>query len=447
MIAMAVNKVIYGGSTLIDLSGDTVTADKLLAGYTAHCADGTAITGTLEPVTDTSDATATAEDITNGKTAYVNGEQITGTHVCEIGSADGLHIWEKYSTSTGIVEVEESDVDLSFRVSNNYINNAWDDVDYSDEIEIVDGSLSLVNPSTVTISSQATAETVIGKYVKLYVSSPLSYYRIPASATVSHTGSVSNGEHYKASQGFELSVGSLKGTFIENVCSSDSTIYPTDGEQNGYWYVYKGLLSDLIVDGGGGSVTLQEKTVTPSESQQTVTPDSGYDGLSKVTVDAVSNTYVGSAVERKSAVTYTPGTSNQVISANQYLSGAQTIKGDANLISSNIKSGISIFGVSGSYNVSGSETTNNCEAHRITSSSDTLSFSTTEGTIKVWGYGSVKETYATTVYAFVGDGYYKGSSDGSPSKTSATFGLNSDGTLSGLPSGLTSMDLLVTIGV
>lgn len=43
---MPVNKVIYGGSTLIDLSADTVTADKLLAGYTAHDKSGTQITGT-----------------------------------------------------------------------------------------------------------------------------------------------------------------------------------------------------------------------------------------------------------------------------------------------------------------------------------------------------------------------------------------------------------------
>ena len=33
---MAINKVIYGGRTLIDLSGDTVTADKILDGFTAH---------------------------------------------------------------------------------------------------------------------------------------------------------------------------------------------------------------------------------------------------------------------------------------------------------------------------------------------------------------------------------------------------------------------------
>lgn len=33
---MAINKVIYGGETLIDLTGDTVTADKILSGFTAH---------------------------------------------------------------------------------------------------------------------------------------------------------------------------------------------------------------------------------------------------------------------------------------------------------------------------------------------------------------------------------------------------------------------------
>lgn len=39
----AINKVIYGGRVLIDLTGDTVTADKLLAGYKAHGADGNII--------------------------------------------------------------------------------------------------------------------------------------------------------------------------------------------------------------------------------------------------------------------------------------------------------------------------------------------------------------------------------------------------------------------
>lgn len=40
---MAINKVIYGGQTLIDLTGDTVTADKLLEGVTAHDKAGEAV--------------------------------------------------------------------------------------------------------------------------------------------------------------------------------------------------------------------------------------------------------------------------------------------------------------------------------------------------------------------------------------------------------------------
>lgn len=43
---MTTSKVIYSGRTLIDLTGDTVTEESLLRGYTAHKADGTIITGT-----------------------------------------------------------------------------------------------------------------------------------------------------------------------------------------------------------------------------------------------------------------------------------------------------------------------------------------------------------------------------------------------------------------
>ena len=40
---MAISKVVYGGNTLIDLTADTVTADKVLAGVKAHGADGEAM--------------------------------------------------------------------------------------------------------------------------------------------------------------------------------------------------------------------------------------------------------------------------------------------------------------------------------------------------------------------------------------------------------------------
>ncbi len=56
-----------------------------------------------------------------------------------------------------------------------------------------------------------------------------------------------------------------------------------------------------------------------------------------------------SDVLAKTATTYTPTTSNQVISSDVYLAGDQTILGDANLLSENIKSGVTIFGVTGTY--------------------------------------------------------------------------------------------------
>ena len=48
IMANVINKVVYGGTTLIDLTADTVTAEKLYKGATTNKKDGTKITGTAE---------------------------------------------------------------------------------------------------------------------------------------------------------------------------------------------------------------------------------------------------------------------------------------------------------------------------------------------------------------------------------------------------------------
>ena len=128
----------------------------------------------------------------------------------------------------------------------------------------------------------------------------------------------------------------------------------------------------------------QAKTVTPATSAQTVKPDNGYDGLSQVTVSAMptatqatpsisvssgglitasatqSAGYVAAGTKKatkqltvQAAQTITPGTADKTIPSGRYLTGTQTIKGDGNLTASNIKSGVSIFGVAGTFEGSG----------------------------------------------------------------------------------------------
>ena len=76
-----INKVIYGGNTLIDLTSDTVTSSRLLNGYTAHDKSGAIITGECTYDADTSDATANADEILATKTAYKNDIKLTGAMI------------------------------------------------------------------------------------------------------------------------------------------------------------------------------------------------------------------------------------------------------------------------------------------------------------------------------------------------------------------------------
>lgn len=114
-----------------------------------------------------------------------------------------------------------------------------------------------------------------------------------------------------------------------------------------------------------GAGTYQSKTVTPNAAGQTVYPGSGYDALSSVVINGdadlvagnvkkdinifgVTGTFEGGTLEAKSV---TPSASQQVItpSAGNYGLSSVTVAGDADLIGSNIRKDVNIFGVTGTY--------------------------------------------------------------------------------------------------
>ena len=225
-------------------------------------------------------------------------------------------------------------------------------------------------------------------------------------------------------------------TLTETFSDIADAIRGKNGSSNTYTPAQMPAAITAIPTGGGG--TYQTKTVSPTESSQTVTPDSGYDALSSVSVNAISSTYVGSGIARKSstdlsasgatvtapagyyaaaasksvasgsatgpsslsgssatvstgtntltltktgitttptvsagyvssatastasvsltasvttkaAAIITPGTTNQTIASGTYLTGTQTISGDSDLTAANIKTGVQIFNVTGSY--------------------------------------------------------------------------------------------------
>lgn len=113
---MAKNKIIYGGTVLVDMTGDTATAAQILDGYTAHINTGEQVEGTCTFDADTSDATAQKAEILLGKTAYVNGNKLEGSMPnngavdATIDDADDVYtVPQGYHDGSGTVQISATE--------------------------------------------------------------------------------------------------------------------------------------------------------------------------------------------------------------------------------------------------------------------------------------------------------------------------------------------------
>lgn len=323
---MATNKVVYNGKTLIDLTGDTVTASGMASGVKAHNKSGTAITGTLEHRTD----------------------------LFQSGSVGTDPIYNKSGTSASI------------SISQN-VNNL--------------GSNANTNKAIVQQGDILTTTTRANKFGDA-----------PQDAVVS-------GYTFTSANGVNISGTLPRNPKVAHTVSSVETHVSTTGDYNLKFAKITGTWNPKNDDKIGAYVGDQDLTLL---------------------VDA-SKFGNASVREVKKGVTFT-----------------------------------SVNGVklTGTLDVSSSGSTssnNNCEAYLVDVTNPTVSFKTTSGTIKAYGYAyaTTKSQWGgsttTTMYAFNGTNYYKSVTYGTPSATSITLGV-SNGKLTGLPN-LTSGTLLVTRGI
>lgn len=319
------------------------------------------------------DKNLTAENIKSGVTIF----DVVGTlepfdennGFIEVDDLSDLHAWYKNTIAGTVIETDVADIVLCQATS----VAGFEKVDYADTIQVSSNEFTLNNPVNHTLTSRASTLNVIkGKYIYSYRTK--NYYYIPSDATVSYqAGTIYH--TVTVDKARLLTYTGAGGSTVGIVVSDNSSAYPHNGTQDGYLYEYIGVLGESVSD-----PVLQALIVDPKTTQQVITPDEGYDGFSKVTVNAMpaatqatpsisvnsSGLITASATQTagyvsagtksatqqlstQAATEVTPSTSTKTaVTAGKYTTGAVTVKGDTNLVAGNIKKGVKIFDVTGS---------------------------------------------------------------------------------------------------
>lgn len=340
---------------------------------------------TIETGVDTSDATATANDILSNKTAYADGVKLTGT------------IPTKSQTITP--STERQSIDQGYHVGS-YVEGVTKDVDSNIVASNIKSGVSILGV-TGNVTELNAQEKEATPTTSEQVITPNSSYNALSKVTIAAVDNTIDSNIKSSNIKSGVTILGVEGNVEPDKPDQTKTVDPSTSSQTvtpdiGYELSsvtvnpvtssidsniaasnIKQGVSILGVDGTVEELNGQTKTVSPSTSSQTITPDSNYNALTEVTVNAVTSSIdnniqagnikqgttilgvTGSVVELNGETkTITPSTSVQVVTPT---SGKNAITEvtveavdntiDSNIVSGNIKSGVTILGVSGDSNV------------------------------------------------------------------------------------------------
>ncbi len=337
-------------SNVLPMTTSAITESQMLSGYEAYDYQGKLLAGTMTnrgAWNTTLNDTITSTTIPAG---YHNGSG-TVSHTT-VNIPDPTF---SINNSTGVITASGTWT-KGFTTDNSYSNTYSLTTQAGKTItpsETVQTAVAANRWTTGTITVAAIPSDYVGSDVTERTSLSMSANTVTASAgyypnavTVTVTAMT------LPTSAVTTSAGTVKATITRSTATRYINI-PVGYNSTAAHYVISAVANGTVVPpttitGSQATVTAGTNVLTFSKSIS-VTPNvttAGY--ISAGTASNVTVT-LSAAITTKAAATYTPGTTTQTISANQYLTGAQTIVGDADLVAGNIRSGINIFGVTGTY--------------------------------------------------------------------------------------------------
>jgi hypothetical protein len=284
----------------------------------------------------TSDANATANTIREGYTAYVDGEKITGTIPTVYLPKPTI----SFNTDSGVI-TSECSIESGWTGNNTTEKSQTRNLDTYAGQTITPGTTNYTIPKYRWLTGKITiaGDADLAAY---NIKKGVTIFGVEGTYDVGHDTSdaTATANDILAGKTAYISSGKVSGKILTRTSDSLSASGKTVTVPNGY-YASTCTIDVSVATQATPSITINSSGLITASSTQV----SGYveSGTTKKTKQLTT----------QAATTWTPTTTDQTIPASTYLTGDQIIKGDYNLDPQFIRSGVSIFGVTGTYTGSG----------------------------------------------------------------------------------------------